>query len=278
MSLIPDAPREEEFGSDATRVAIVGRPNVGKSSLLNRLTGSKRAIVSEVAGTTRDSVDMPYEIDGRRYVFVDTAGIRKKMKISLKVEIYSAMEAIKTIDRSDVALLIIDAEKGVVGQDEKIAGIIENKGRGCVIAVNKWDLVGKETNTMRDVSGEVHGQLPGLDFAPVVFISALTGSRTDKVLDMVDMVRAEGERTFTTSLLNEALKEATVAHPAPIYRDRMVKFYYMTQTGTSPVTFLVFVKNPKGVADSYRRYLINRFRKKLKFYDAPIRLNFRRKR
>ena len=260
------------------RVAIVGRTNVVKSSLLNRLTGSERAIVSEVAGTTRDSVDMPYELGGRRYMFIDTAGIRKKTRISRKVEIYSAMEAIKTIDRSDVALLVIDAGAGIVVQDEKIGAIIEDKGKGCVVVVNKWDLVEKETNTMRDFTGEVHLQLPGLSFAPVIFTSALTGSRIDKVMDVVDEVRAEGERAFTTSSLNDALKEATRAHPAPIYRGRPVKFYYMTQTGTSPVTFLVFVNNPKAVGESYRRYLVNRFREKLDFKRAPLIINFRRRR
>ncbi|GMR04843.1 MAG: ribosome biogenesis GTPase Der [Thermodesulfobacteriota bacterium] len=274
-AVLPEATPEEEAG-DRVRVAIVGRPNVGKSSMLNRLIGKKRALVSAVAGTTRDAVDTPFDMEGgNKYLFVDTAGIRKKNRVSLKVEAFSVMEAIRTIDRADVAVLVIDGSAGLMGQDERIAGIIEDKKRCCVIAVNKWDIVEKDTRTADYIKAALKKRLPFLAFAPVVFVSALTGQRVDTLFGVIDGVVEEAATKFPTSKLNTVLKEITCAHRPEIYKGRPLKFYYITQTGYSPPRFALFVNHPEGFKDAYKRYLVNSLRVRLGLERVPIRIVFK---
>ncbi|MFQ5441711.1 MAG: ribosome biogenesis GTPase Der [Thermodesulfobacteriota bacterium] len=278
LNSLPEAAPEEP-AEERTRVAIVGRPNVGKSSILNRLIGRKRAIVSGIAGTTRDAVDTPFDLpDGRKYLFIDTAGIRKKNRISLKVESYCVMDAIKTIERSDVAVLVLDGSAGLKGQDERIAGIIEEKKRCCVIAVNKWDLVEKETNTAAFIKEAIKKEIPFLNFAPVAFISALTAQRVDSLFGFIDGVTEEARTKFATARLNAALKEVTTAHRPDLYRGRPVKFYYTTQIGASPPSFIVFVNRPQGLKESYKRYLVKGLRSSLGLSTVPIRIVFRERR
>jgi GTP-binding protein len=276
LKRLPRLPEVEE-PSDRTKIAIVGRPNVGKSVLFNRLSGRERAIVSEVPGTTRDAVDSTLDLNSRRYLFIDTAGIRKKTKISATVEIYSTMKAIKSIDRCDVALLVIDGEQGIMAQDEKIGRLIDQKGKGCIIVVNKWDIVEKDTLTTKRYSEAIRSRLPFLSFAPIVFVSALSGQRVGKVIEKVDGVAARCQTRVSTSRLNTLVKRFVGAHTPPIYRGRAVKFYYTTQTGTSPPTFVIFANYPEAVPEAYRRYLAGRLRESAGMVDVPIRVYFRKR-
>lgn len=273
---LPEAAEEEE-DAERIRVAIVGRPNVGKSSILNRLIGRKRSLVSPLAGTTRDPVDAAFDMDGKKYLFVDTAGIRKKDKVSLTVESYSVMAAIKAIDRCDVAVLVIDAKDGLTSQDERIAGLIEARGKCCVIAVNKWDTVEKETMTSVHATEEIYAKAPFISYAPVLFISAVTGQRTNNIFEAVDAVIEKSSEKVATSKLNKALGEITAANSPPAYRGKEVKFYYVTQTGTRPPVFTVFSNCPEGVKDAYKRYMINRLREMLGMDNCPVRVFFRQR-
>ncbi len=270
-----DVTAEAEEADDVVRIAIVGRPNAGKSSLLNKLIGTERAIVSEVAGTTRDSVDTVHTNNGKSYLFIDTAGIRKKSKISLTVEAYSVMEAIKIIERCHVALLVIDAERGVSVQDEKIAGIIEARGRCCLFVVNKWDKMEKETATSKEFTDKIHHQVPFLSYAPAVFLSALTGQRVAKVFNSIDSLLEEASTKIQTSKLNKVLEEVVAHHNPPLHKGKRVKFFYATQTGTVPPVFTIFTNRPEGVTAPYQRYLVNSFREKLGFERVPLRVKLR---
>ncbi len=276
LELLPDERLEEE-DPETVKVAIVGRPNVGKSSLLNRLTGGKRALVSPVAGTTRDPVDMPFERAGKKYLFVDTAGIRKKMKVSHKVETYCAIAAVHSIERCDLAVLVIDATGGITMQDEKIAGLIEDNFKCCVVVVNKWDAIEKDTKTMSRAVDMIKEKLSFVAYAPVLFISALTGQRASQVFGSVDQVMEQSRVEIKTSKLNTVLEAAACAHHPPSHMGKMVKFYYMTQTGTSPPTFTLFTNTVEGIKESYRRYLVNYFREALELTEVPIRLKFKRR-
>ncbi len=280
LKFLPDAPKvdPDEVAGDQIKVAIVGRPNAGKSSLLNRLIGRERAIVSDVAGTTRDSIDTTFEKDGKEYLFIDTAGIRKKNRISRKLEIYCVMEAIKNIERSDVVLLVVDGHEGLRMQDEKIAGLIERSGRACIIVVNKWDLVEKDTHTTKLYTERIHDMMPFLSFAPIEFISALTGKRAKEVFEAVDRVMEAGVKKTSTSKLNKLLTGFVSRHHPAVYRGKEVKLYYVTQTGTAPQRFTVFVNHADGIQKAYRRYLINRFRESLDLTDVPVRVSFRSRR
>lgn len=273
---LPEAAAEEEEG-ERIKVAMVGRPNVGKSSLLNRLIGRQRSLVSPVAGTTRDPVDTPFDLDGKGYIFIDTAGIRKKNKVSLTVESYCVMEAIKSIDRCDCAILVLDAKAGIQGQDEKIAGLIEDRKKACIIVVNKWDILEKDTHTVEYVQETVRKRLPFISYAPVIFTSALTGQRVKKIFDAVDMVVEEGRKRISTSALNGVLKSITGRCRPPIYKGRGVKFYYITQAGTSPPAFVIFTNFPEGVTEPYRRYLTNGLREEIGFNNIPVRIFFRKR-
>lgn len=274
MERLPEAQPVPE-DTDRIKVAILGRPNAGKSSLLNRIIGRPRAIVSAVAGTTRDAVDTPYDTQTGRYLFIDTAGIRKKSKISLTVETYSVMEAIRSIDKCDIAILVIDAKDGVKGQDEKIAGLIEDRKKCCILIVNKWDLVEKETSTADHVADALKAKLPFIAYAPVLFTSALTGQRVPKVIEKIDEIFEMSRRRITTSQLNSVFEPIASRHRPGSFKGKEVKFYYITQSAIQPPTFVIFTNIPEGVDDAYKRYLSNSLKEAIGLDDVPIKLFFR---
>jgi GTP-binding protein len=269
---------EEKWDQDVIKVAVVGRPNVGKSSLINRLLGYRRVLVDEAPGTTRDAIDTLLEKDGKRYVLIDTAGIRRKSRISLRLEKFSIVEALRTIDRSDVALLLLDAREGVTDQDARIGGFIHEKGKGCVLLVNKWDLVEKDSQTIVQYEGEVYRELKYLSYAPILFISALTGQRVKKVLDVVDLVSEQTQKRIPTSQLNKYFGKWVEKFPPPLYKNRRVKLNYITQPSTAPPTFVIYTNIPEGIHFSYERYLLNQMREAFGFEGVPVRLRFRKKR
>jgi GTP-binding protein len=234
-------------------------------------------LVDEVPGTTRDAIDTHFEKDGRKYLLIDTAGIRRKSRISLKLEKYSIVEALRTIDRSDVALLLIDSKEGVTDQDARIGGFIHEKGKGCLIIVNKWDLVEKDSQTMVRYEREVKENLKYLSYAPILFISALTGQRVGRVLDGVESVSAEAKKRIPTSQLNKHFERWIESFPPPLYRNRRVKMNYITQVSISPPTFVIYSNIPEGVHFSYERYLLNQMRADFGFEGVSIRLLFRKK-
>ena len=254
---------------------MIGRPNVGKSSLVNKLLGYDRVVANPTAGTTRDSVDTPFIYDGQRYVLIDTAGIRRKGKVSQKLEKYSVIQALKGMDRAHVVMVVIDAEEGITEQDLTIAGYAYDRGRAIVLVVNKWDTLTKDNRTMKKFSDEVRMQFKFLPFAPILFVSALTGQRVAKVMDTVADVAFQFNRKISTSELNRVLKEAEEAHPPAMYQGKRVKLFYMTQTAVRPPTFTVFVNKEKGIHFSYRRYLANKIREPFGFSGCPIRINYR---
>ncbi|OGP54716.1 MAG: ribosome biogenesis GTPase Der, partial [Deltaproteobacteria bacterium RBG_13_52_11b] len=247
---------EESSDQEATKVAVVGRPNVGKSSLINRFLGYKRVIVDETPGTTRDAIDTMLERNGKRYVLIDTAGIRRKSRISLRLEQYSIVEALRTIDRCDVAILVMDSREEVTDQDARIGGFIHEKGKGCVLVMNKWDLVEKESHTMVEVEERVKESLKYLHYVPTVFISAMTGQRISKVLETVDRVAEQAKKRITTSELNRHFGQWVTDLSPPLYRNRAVKMNYITQVSTAPPTFVISTNYPQSIHFSYERYLL----------------------
>ncbi len=269
---------EEQEDDTFARIAVIGRPNVGKSSLINRILGYKRLIVDEAPGTTRDAIDTPFQKDDRRYILIDTAGIRRKSRISLRLEKYSIVEALRTIDRSDVALLMIDSKEGVTDQDCHLGGLIHERGKGCIILMNKWDLMEKGTHTMAEYKSVIYSRLTHLSYAPILFISALTGKSVERVLDVVDRVVLEARKRIPTSKLNRSFQQWIKNHPPPLYKDRTVKLNYITQVSIVPPTFLIYSNIPEGIQSSYERYLINKIRENFGFEGVPIRLKYRRKR
>ncbi len=268
---------EGKWDEDVTKVAVVGRPNVGKSSLVNRLLGYKRVLVDEAPGTTRDAIDTFFERDGRGYVLIDTAGIRRKSRISLRLEKYSIVEALRTIDRSDVALLLLDPKEGVTDQDARIGGFIHEKGKGCILVVNKWDLVEKDSQTMDRYERVVREDLKYLSYAPILFISAVTGQRVRKVLDVIDHVSEQAKKRIPTSPLNKYFGKWVEKFPPPLYKSRSVKMNYITQVSTAPPTFVIYANFPDGIHFSYERYLLNQMRETFSFEGVPVRLLFRKK-
>jgi GTP-binding protein len=270
----PEEPEDQE----ATRISVVGRPNVGKSSLVNRLLGYKRVLVDEAPGTTRDAIDTPIERDGKRYVLIDTAGIRRKSRISLKLEQYSTVEAFRTIDHSDVVLLLLDPTEGVTDQDARLGSIIHEKGKGCILLVNKWDLIEKDSKTMKEFEEKIYEGLRHLSYAPILFISAKTGQRVDKVLNRVDQVREEARKRIFTGALNRHFGQWVERLQPPLFKSRRVKLNYITQVSVSPPTFLIYTNIPEGIPLTYERYLLHQMREAFSFEGVPIRLQFRKKR
>ncbi len=270
-------PDEGEAEEELTRIAAVGRPNVGKSSLINRILGYERVLVNESPGTTRDSIDTVVEFGGKRYLFIDTAGIRRKKKISVRLEKYSIVEALKTIDRCDVALILIDPQEGVTEQDTKIAGFIQKKGKGCVIVVNKWDLIEKNSGTAKEYTIRIREDLKFLPYAPILFVSSLTGKRVIDTIHLVDQVAEEYGKRVSTSHLNDLIEKSTKKVPLPRYGKRKVKIYYGTQVSIRPPTFVLFANYPQQIHVTYQRYLVNRIRQFLDFKRSPIRLLLRKR-
>lgn len=273
LELLPAADRSDE-DRDEIRLAVIGRPNVGKSSLVNRLLGYERVVANPQAGTTRDSVDTPFVYNQKRYVLIDTAGIRRKGKVSQRLEKFSVIQALKSMDRAHVALVVIDARDGVTDQDLTVAGYAYEKGRAVILVVNKWDAVEKDNSTMNQYLEKLRFSFTFLSFAPVLFVSALTGQRVAKIMAEVEKVAAEFNRRIPTAALNKILIEAERSHPAPLYQGKRLKFFYMTQIETRPPTFLAFVSKAEGVPVSYQRYLVNQLRAAFGFTGVPLRISY----
>jgi GTP-binding protein len=264
-----------ESGEEITRIAVVGRPNVGKSSLVNRLLGFERVVANPTAGTTRDSVDTLFMCNKKPYLLIDTAGIRRKGKTTEKLEKYSVVDALRSIERADVVLVVLDATQGVTEQDERIAGYVHEAGRACVFVLNKWDAIEKDNATFGLYVDKVRTGFKYLAYAPIVFVSAKTGQRTAKIMESVDEVMEQYCRRVTTSDLNRVFSEATNSHHAPLAHGRRVKFYFATQVTTRPPCFVVFTNQPDSIHFSYERYLINQFREAFGFNGTPLRIIFR---
>ncbi len=274
---IPDDQDEDEE-NEIISVAIVGKPNVGKSSLLNQILGEERVIVSNVAGTTRDAIDSYYENETGKYCLIDTAGMRRKSKVDDIIEKYSNMRSISAIERADVCLILIDANEGVTEQDTKIAGLVHEAGKAAIIVVNKWDAVeNKETNTMRDMEREVREGLSYMTYAPIIFLSALTGSRVDKLFPEIQEVHKQNTSRITTGALNSILAEATARVQPPSDKGRRLKIYYMTQAGTKPPHFVIFCNDARLFHFSYQRYLENQIREVFGLKGTPVRITIRQK-
>ena len=277
LANIPEEAETEEE-SDIINVAIVGKPNVGKSSLLNRILGEERVIVSNIAGTTRDAIDSYFENETGKYCFIDTAGMRRKSKVDDAIEKYSNMRSINAIERADVCLILIDANDGVTEQDTKIAGLVHEAGKAAIIVVNKWDAVeNKETNTMRDMEADVRNGLSYMLYAPVLFLSALTGQRVDRLFQVIQDVYAQNTSRVTTGALNSVLADATARVQPPTDKGRRLKIYYMTQASTKPPHFVIFCNDARLFHFSYQRYLENQIREVFGLQGTPIRITIRQK-
>ncbi|ABQ27310.1 ribosome biogenesis GTPase Der [Geotalea uraniireducens] len=260
---------------EVTKIAVIGRPNVGKSTLVNRLLGIERVVANPTPGTTRDSIDTYFTCNRKRYLLIDTAGIRRKGKTTEKIEKYSVVDSLRSIERADVVLIVIDAEEGVTEQDTKIAGYAYEAGRGCIFVVNKWDTLTKDNASMGKFIEKIRMEFKYLPFAPIVFVSAKTGQRLGKIMTEVDAVMEQFARRITTSDLNRVFSTATEEHHAPLYQGRRVKFYFATQVGTKPPSIVIFTNRPDGVHFSYERYIVNRFREAFGFTGTPMRLLFK---
>ncbi len=268
---------EEDEDEDVVKVAIIGKPNVGKSSLVNRILGEERVIVSDVAGTTRDAVDSLFENEKGKYLLIDTAGMRKKSRVDDRIEKFSVLRATMAIERSDVCLILIDAREGVTEQDTKVAGLAHEAGKACVIVVNKWDAVEKDGKTMDKMRQEVMRDLSYMTYAPVVFISALTGQRVDRLFELINYVNNQAATRISTGLLNSVLSDATARVQPPTDKGRRLKIYYMTQTGIRPPHFVCFCNDARLFHFSYQRYLENQIRSTFGLEGTPIRMTIRQK-
>ncbi len=266
---------EEDEDDDAIKVAVIGKPNVGKSSLINKILGENRVIVSDVAGTTRDAIDTPYEKDGQKYIFIDTAGMRKRGKIDESIERYSVVRSLAAVDRCDVVLILIDAEEGVTEQDTKIAGYAHDKGKASIIAVNKWDLIDKDTHTMEHYTNDVRKGLSYMLYAPVAFLSAKTGARLNKIFELIKYVNNQHAMRISTGVLNDILNEAITKVQPPSDKGKRLKIYYITQASTKPPTFILFVNDKQLAHFSYIRYLENQIRLSFGLEGTPVRFIIR---
>jgi GTP-binding protein len=268
---------DEEVDDDVIQVAIIGKPNVGKSSLVNRILGEKRVIVSNVAGTTRDAIDSYYENEQGKFNFIDTAGMRKKAKVDDRIEKFSVLRATMAIERSDVCLIMINAEDGVTEQDTKVAGLAHDAGKACIIVVNKWDAIEKDGKTMDRMREEVRRDLAYMTYAPIIFISALTGQRVNRLFELITYVNNQASLRITTGMLNNVLADATARVQPPTDKGRRLKIYYMTQVGIRPPHFVIFCNDARLFHFSYQRYLENQIRATFGLEGTPIKLTIRQK-
>ena len=276
LKYFPPAEEEDEE-DDCTKVAVSGKPNVGKSSLINRILGEKRLIVSDIAGTTRDAVDTMFENEQGRYMFIDTAGIRRKSKVDEKIEKFSVMRSQLAVERADVCIIMIDARDGVTEQDTKIAGLAHESGKACIVAVNKWDLVDKETGTMEKMRKDIMRDLSFMSYAPIIFISAATGQRTEKLFELINFVNDQSNMRISTGMLNNVLADAQARVQPPTDKGRRLKIYYMTQTGIKPPNFVIFCNSRELFHFSYQRYIENQLRTVFGLEGTPIRIVIRQK-
>jgi GTP-binding protein len=268
---------KEETPDSLTKVAIIGRPNVGKSSLINRIVGSERLLVSELPGTTRDSVDILFTVRGRNYVFIDTAGIRRKGRVKEKIEKFSVIKALQSLDRCHVAVILMDSAEGVTDQDAHVCGYAFERGRGVILALNKWDLVKKDPEKKKHLADTLDMQLSFLSFAPKLYVSALTGEKISKIFQEIDLLRGQLFSRTDTSIVNKVLAGIVQKNPPPKMGSGRLKFLYATQTGVMPPSFAVFVNRPDLVHFSYERYMMNQLREQLGLNQVPIRIKFKKK-
>lgn len=267
----------DEDEDDVIKVAVIGKPNVGKSSLINKILGENRAIVSNIAGTTRDAIDSKFENEKGKYILIDTAGVRRKSKVKESIEKFSIMRTLLAIERSDVCLMMIDALEGVTDQDAKIAGEAHEAGKGVIIVVNKWDEYEKETGTLERYKKEIYAKLSYLSYAPIIFISAKTGQRVNKLFDLINHVNEQNSMRISTSVLNQVINEAISIVQPPTDKGKRLKIFYGTQASTKPPTFVIFVNNKELFHFSYERYLVNQIRKEFGLEGTPVRIIVREK-
>ena len=277
LFLTEEEEEQDERENETIKIAVIGKPNVGKSSLINKILGYERTIVNNIPGTTRDAIDTPFTFQGRPYLLMDTAGIRRKSRISLVLEKFSVIQAMKAMDRCDVALHLIDAQDGITEQDAKIAGLALEKGVATILLVNKWDLVEKDNSTVGKYVKDIKEQLKFFDFAPILFISAETGQRMQRIFKIIDEVRAESTKRITTGELNRAMSAFIKKNPPPQGVLKESPLHYVTQAAIKPPTFVFFVSNPANIHFSYERYLANRLREAFSLHHTPIRIFFRKK-
>ena len=270
-----DKSMTEEIDDDRPRVAIIGKPNVGKSSLINKIIGEKRLIVSDIAGTTRDAIDTPVKAFGKEYVFIDTAGLRRKKNVKEDLEKYMIVRTVSAVERADVVVLLIDADEGVTEQDAKIAGIAHERGKGFIIAVNKWDLIEKNNSTVNEFSKKIRSTLSFMPYAEIMYISALTGQRVPKLFEMIDAVIENCALRVQTGVLNEIVAEATAMQQPPSDKGKRLKIFYVTQVAVKPPTFVIFVNDKQLVHFSYTRYLENQIRDTFGFKGTPLKFIIR---
>lgn len=263
---------QASYDDDVIKFSLIGRPNVGKSSLVNAILGEERVIVSNIAGTTRDAIDTPYIYDGQKYVIIDTAGIRKKGKVYESTEKYSVLRALRAIERSDVVLIVINAEEGIIEQDKKIAGYAHEAGRGIIIVVNKWDAVEKDDKTLQEFTQTLRDQFQFLDYAPILFVSAKTKKRVHQLLPLIQTVSENHAMRVQTNVLNDVIMDAVAMNPTPTDKGRRLKIFYMTQSSVKPPTFILFVNDPELLHFSYKRFLENRIRDAFGFEGTPIKI------
>lgn len=278
-AVVAELPSQDfaEDESDRLRVTLIGRPNVGKSSLVNRLLGQDRVIVSDQPGTTRDAIDTPLTADGKEYLLIDTAGMRKKARVNEPTERYSVARGLKAIDNSDVVLLVIDATSGITEQDQRIAGYAHEAGKGMLLVVNKWDLPEKDDKTMKKFEQEIKEKLPFADYLLSIFVSAKTGQRIDKILPLADFIAEQQSRRIPTSQVNEVLREAVLHNPPPADKGRRAKIFYASQVGIKPPKFVIFVNDPEILHFSYERYIENKMREAFGFAGTPVWLMWRKR-
>ena len=278
IELLPAYEQIEEPDEDIIKVAVLGKPNVGKSTLINKFLGEDRLITSPVAGTTRDTIDSYITREDKKYLLIDTAGIRRKSRITFSVERHSVFRAVRAMERADIALLMIDAEEGPTHQDARLARLIADKGRGCIILLNKWDLVPTEIAQTTGIDDLLKGELMAVDYSPVLIISAITGRGINKIFDEIDKVYANFSQRISTKRLNTFLKKIVEKTPPPIFKGKEIKFYYISQPLTQQPTFVVFTNRIKGVPENYKRFLENRFREEFDLEGTPMKLVFRSER